>query len=50
MTDKKIFWITIGFIAFYLCLFIAWHLYDPSTSFSEFQPGADHRPAGHIVR
>ena len=48
MTDKKIFWITIGFIAFYLCLLIAWHLYDPSTSFSEFQPGADHRPAGHI--
>lgn len=48
MTDKKIFWITIGFVAFYLCLFIAWHLYDPSTSFSEFQPGADHRPAGHV--
>lgn len=48
MNDKKITWITIGFIAFYLCLLIAWHLYDPSIHFTEAQPGADHRPAGHV--
>lgn len=48
MNDKKITWITIGTIAIYLCLLIAWHLYDPSTSFREFQPGADHRPVGHV--
>ena len=48
MNDKKITWITIGVIAVYLCLLIAWHLYDPSASFTESQPGADHRPAGHV--
>ena len=46
MNDKKIKWITIGVIAFYLCLLIGWHLYDPSASFTEAQPGADHRPTG----
>ena len=48
MNDKKITWITLGLIAFYLCLLIGWHFYDPSASFTESQPGADHRPAGHI--
>jgi len=48
MNDKKITWITLGLIAFYLCLLIGWHFYDPSSSFTESQPGADHRPAGHI--
>lgn len=48
MNEKKITWITLGFIAFYLCLLLAWHFYDPSASFSELQPGADHRPAGQV--
>lgn len=48
MNNKKITWITIGVIVFYLGLLIAWHCYDPSASFSELQPGADHRPAGHV--
>ena len=48
MNDKKITWITIGIVAFYLCLLIAWQLYDPGSSFTEAQPGADHRPAGHV--
>ena len=47
MSDKKITWITIGLTAFYLCLLTCWHFYDPSASFTESQPGADHRPAGH---
>ena len=46
MNEKKITWITIGVIACYLCLLVAWHLYDPSDGFTESQPGADHRPAG----
>ena len=45
MNDKKITWITIGVVAVYLCLLIAWHFYDPTASFTELQPGADHRPA-----
>ena len=48
MSDKKITSITIGVVAVYLCLLIGWHLYDPSASFTESQPGADHRPAGHV--
>lgn len=48
MNDKKITWITVGVIAVYLCLLIAWHFYDPSASFTELQPGADHRPAGQV--
>lgn len=48
MNEKKITWITLGFIALYLCLLLAWHFYDPSASFSELQPGADHRPAGQV--
>ena len=48
MNNKKITIITIGVIVFYLCLLMAWHLYDPSGNFTELQPGADHRPAGHI--
>lgn len=48
MNDKKIKWITLGFIAFYLCLLTGWHFYDPSASFTESQPGADHRPAGYV--
>ena len=48
MNEKKITWITVGFIAFYLCLLLAWHFYDPSASFTELQPGADHRPAGQV--
>lgn len=48
MNKKKLTYITIGVIVFYTCLLIGWHLYDPSTSFTELQPGADHRPAGHI--
>ncbi len=47
MNDKRIKWITIGVIAFYTCLLIGWHLYDPSSSFDVLKPGADHRPAGH---
>ena len=47
MNDKKIIWITAGMVAFYLCLLVGWHLYDPSSQFRESQPGADHRPAGH---
>lgn len=47
MNDKKIKWITIGVIALYLCLLVGWHMYDPSARFTEAQPGADHRPAGH---
>ena len=47
MNDKKITWITIGVTIFYLCLLIFWHFYDPSSHFTESQPGADHRPAGH---
>lgn len=48
MNDKKITWITIGVIALYLGLLVAWHLYDPSSSFTESQPGADHRPEGQV--
>lgn len=48
MNNKKIKYITIGDIVFYVCLLIAWHFYDPSGSFRESLPGADHRPAGHI--
>ena len=48
MNNKKITIITIGVIVFYLCLLMAWHLYEPSGNFTELQPGADHRPAGHI--
>ena len=44
---NKVTWITIGTIAFYTCLLIGWHVYDPSSSFTESQPGADNRPAGH---
>ena len=46
MNDKRITWITVGVAAFWLCLLIAWHFYDPSDSFTEAQPGADNRPAG----
>ena len=48
MNDKKITWITIATIAIYLCLLACWHFYDPSASFTESQPGADHRPAGQV--
>lgn len=48
MNEKKITWITLGFITLYLCLLLAWHFYDPCASFSELQPGADHRPAGQV--
>jgi outer membrane protein assembly factor BamB len=48
MNNKKLTLLTIGVIVFYLCLIIAWHLYDPSAHFTESQPGADHRPAGHV--
>lgn len=48
MNDKKITWITVGVMAFYTSLLVAWHLYDPSASFTESQPGADHRPAGQV--
>ena len=48
MNDKKITWITIGVVTVYLCLLIAWHFYDPTASFTELQPGADHRPAGQV--
>lgn len=48
MNNKKIKYITIGVIVFYVCLLIAWHFYDPSGGFRESLPGADHRPAGHI--
>lgn len=48
MNKKKLILFTIGTIVFYLCLLIGWHLYDPSANFTEQQPGADHRPAGHV--
>ena len=48
MNDKRIKWITIGTVVFYLCLLIGWHFYDPVSDFTEAQPGADNRPAGHV--
>ena len=48
MNDRKITWITVGVAAFWLCLLIAWHCYDPSDGFTEAQPGADNRPAGQV--
>lgn len=48
MNEKKITWITLGFIVLYLCLLLAWHFYDPTASLTEQQPGADHRPAGQV--
>jgi outer membrane protein assembly factor BamB len=45
---NKVTWTTIGFVAFYLCLLIGWHCYDPGSSLTEALPGADHRPAGHV--
>lgn len=47
MTSKKIKWITLGVAAFYMVLLIAWHLYDPSSNFTEAVPGADNRPQGN---
>lgn len=38
--------ITAGVAAFWLMVLIGWHLYDPSTGFTEQVPGADNRPAG----
>ena len=48
INNKRITWITVGFIAFYLCLLIGWHCYDPSSSFTAALPGADNRPAGTV--
>lgn len=46
MNDKRIKWITVGVAAFWLCLLVVWHFYDPGSGFTEAQPGADNRPAG----
>ena len=48
MNKQKLTYLTIGVIVFYICLLVAWHLYDPTAHFTELQPGADHRPAGHV--
>lgn len=44
---NKVTWITIGTIALYTFLLIGWHIYDPSSNFTESLPGADNRPVGH---
>lgn len=38
--------ITLAAIAVWTAVLIGWHLYNPSTSFSTFTPGADKRPPG----
>lgn len=43
---KKSHYITIAVIAFWTVVLIGWHLYDPSSRFVKFEPGADKRPVG----
>ncbi|MBR3454864.1 MAG: PQQ-like beta-propeller repeat protein [Bacteroidaceae bacterium] len=38
--------ITIVTILIWTAVLVGWHLYDPSTTFTEFVPGADKRPPG----
>lgn len=38
--------VTLATIALWTAVLIGWHLYDPSSRFTPFVPGADHRPAG----
>lgn len=47
MNRNKLTYITVTLIVFYLLVLTAWHLYDPTTSFTQSLPGADHRPEGH---
>ncbi len=48
MTKTRI--ITLATILIYVVVLIAWQLYDPTTHFTQFVPGADHRPAGTARR
>ena len=43
---KKSHYITLATIAFWAVVLIGWHLYDPSSRFVKFEPGADKRPEG----
>lgn len=43
---NKVRWITLATAAFWIAILVAWHLYDPSSSFVAHEPGADKRPAG----
>lgn len=38
--------ITLATVALWTAVLVGWHLYDPSSGFTEFVPGADQRPAG----
>lgn len=50
MNNRKIRLATIAVAVAYTLLLIAWHSYDPSSSFSQAVPGRDNRPAGHQRR
>ena len=43
---KRSRYITLATIAFWTVVLIGWHLYDPSSRFVKFEPGADKRPVG----
>jgi outer membrane protein assembly factor BamB len=47
MKKNKITLFTGALVVFYLLVLIGWHIYDPTTGFTEAVPGADHRPEGH---
>ena len=47
MKKNRITLFTAALVVFYLLVLIGWHLYDPTTGFTEAVPGADHRPEGH---
>jgi len=47
MKKNKVTLLTAALVIFYLLVLIGWHLYDPTTHFTEAVPGADHRPEGH---
>ena len=47
MNKNKLTFITVALIVFYLLVLVGWHLYDPTTNFTQAVPGADHRPEGH---
>lgn len=47
MKKHKLTIITLAVSLVYLAMLVAWHCYDPSKSFTEAVPGADHRPAGN---
>ncbi len=47
MKKNRITLLTAALVVCYLLVLIGWHLYDPTTHFTEAVPGADHRPEGH---